>query len=214
MAKTNTTPQITFRPAKPEDGKAAGRLLFDTSAKEATFVVGLGSEERAKKILSKLFAADGHRLSYEFSEMILLDGQVVGVIIAFPGKSIGKLNRRFAWLVMKQYRLRGKLALIKRGFSDLFVKEADKDEFHLAHLAVKPRYRGKGVGGKALSYFDERAKQAGYTKVSLTVDIENKDASRLYERHGYQTRAINLIPKKLVPYLGSGSLRMVKDLGQ
>jgi ribosomal protein S18 acetylase RimI-like enzyme len=214
MAKTNTTPQITFRPAKPEDGKTAGRLLFDTFAKEAAFVVGRGSEERAKKILAKLFSVSGHRLSYEFSEMILLDGQVVGVITSFPGKMIGKLNRSFAWLVMKQYRLRGKLALVKRGFSDLFVKEAAKDEFHLAHLSVKPRYRGKGVGGKALSHFVENAKLAGFTKVSLTVDIENKAASRLYERHGYQTRAINLIPKKLVPYLGSGSLRMVKNLDQ
>ena len=122
------------------------------------------------------------------------------------------MNYKFGRFVLKQYRLRGKIAVITRAYSDLFIKEAEKDELHLANLAVKPRNRGKGIGSQALTYFEQKARQAGFSKVSLAVDINNQKARQLYERLGYQVKAMNVAPKKRAQHSISGSLRMVKDL--
>ena len=45
----NVVSSIEFRSATPSDAKLACRLLFDTFPQKATFIIGLGLEERAKK---------------------------------------------------------------------------------------------------------------------------------------------------------------------
>jgi len=63
-----------------------------------------------------------------------------------------------------------------------------------------------------LHYAEGLAREAGLSKVSLIVDLENRKARRFYDRHGYQVKALNLIPNRQVPYLGAGSERRVKVL--
>jgi ribosomal protein S18 acetylase RimI-like enzyme len=63
-----------------------------------------------------------------------------------------------------------------------------------------------------LHYAEGLAREADLSKVSLIVDLENQKARRFYDRHGYQVKALNLIPNRQVPYLGAGSERRVKVL--
>ena len=53
-------------------------------------------------------------------------------------------------------------------------------------IAVVPSKRGHGIGDALLRELLEKARQAGYPSVSLSVDSENAGAIRLYERHGFQ----------------------------
>lgn len=204
--------EITFRPAKPSDARRAGRLLFQTFKKKATFIIGLGDEKRAIQLLTKMFALPGHRLSYQYSDMVLNNGHVIGLITCFPGRMLGKLDKRLDRLILKQYRLRGKLSVLLRGWPLLFIKESGRDEFFLSNLVVRKSFRGKGIGTQILMEVEEKARQAALGKVSLMVAIENQAARRFYERNGFTMKAIQLESNKRVPYLGPGYQRMVKDL--
>jgi GNAT superfamily N-acetyltransferase len=52
-------------------------------------------------------------------------------------------------------------------------------------IAVVPSQRGKGVGEQLLLALIERARQAGYESLSLSVEPGNP-ARQLYERHGFR----------------------------
>lgn len=203
---------IAFRPARPEDAKIASRLLFETFPQKATFIIGLGSEERAKKILEKIFPIPGHRLSYDVTQIAFQGGKVIGLLTAFEGQKIGRLNWKLYTLIFRQYRLRGKLAVFLRGYPLIFIKETGKDEFFLNNLVVVKKLRGKGVSTQLLSYVEDCAVHLGFEKVGLMVNIENKRARVFYQKHAYLPKAIHLESNKRVPYLGAGYQRMQKEL--
>ena len=204
--------EIIFRPAKPSDAKRAGRLLFQTFEKKATFIIVLGDEKRAVQLLSKLFEIPGHRLSYEFTEMVVQKGRVVGLSTSFPGRILGKLDGRLDHLILKQYKWRGKLAVFLRGWPLVFNKESGRDEYFLSNLVTRGSYRGKGIGTQILKRIEEKAQQIDLKKVSLMVAMENQAARRFYERNEFKIVAIHLESNKRVPHLGSGYQRMVKIL--
>ena len=213
MADKKLSPQeIDFRPASQSDSILASRLLFETFPRKATFIIGLGNEARARKILSEIFSIPGHRLSFEFAQIALYEGRAVGMVIAFPGKMIKKLNRRLNKLILQQYSFRGKLALILRAWPLVFIKETNRDEFFLSNLMVRKKHRGQGIGEKILKQIEGQAKGAGYSKLALMVDLDNQVAKGFYDQHGYTVKAINLESNSRAPYLGPGNQRRVKDL--
>jgi GNAT superfamily N-acetyltransferase len=215
MAGTRVTARdVAFRPARPADAKAASRLLFDSFPKMASFIIGLGSEERAKAILARLFVLKGNRFSFENTVVFQYQGRIAGVGIAFPGKDLGKLNRRLGRLVLKQYKLRGKLALIIRTWPLVFIKEAARDEYLLSNLAVRKRYHDQGLDERLLSHIEENVVKLECLKMAVMTCIGDKDSRKFYEDHGYRTKAIQLESNKRVPYFGAGYLRMVKELNQ
>jgi GNAT superfamily N-acetyltransferase len=213
MAKNSLfSDEISFRPAKSTDATFTGRLLFDSFPRKATFILGLGDAKRAKEVLIKLFPWTDHRLSFTHAHVAMVQGRNVGIMITFPGGEIGRLNRKLYRLILNQYTFRGKVALIRRGLPLLFIKECASYEYFLSNIVVKGHIRGKGLGSRMLGMVEEQARQAGYKKVSLRVAIDNLDAKRFYQRHHYQTKAIDLESNQRVPALGPGYLSMVKVL--
>ncbi len=203
---------LVYRSASPDDAKAASELIFATFPDMATFIFGLGSKARAKEIIARIFPMSGHRMSYEMTEIVQYQGRVIGLMVTCPGKELGKLDRKLGRIMLKQYRFRGKLALVIRGLPLMFIKEASVDEYLLSHLAVKPRFRGRGVGSLMLKRLENHAREHGLNKVTLQVALGNQKARKLYERHGFLVKALHLESNKRVPYVGAGYLKMVKEL--
>jgi ribosomal protein S18 acetylase RimI-like enzyme len=52
-------------------------------------------------------------------------------------------------------------------------------------VAVREGRRGDGLGGRLLTELAEAARAAGFSRLSLSVEVENP-ARRLYERLGYR----------------------------
>lgn len=207
-----STKEVTFRPAKPEDAKAASRLLFDSFPRMAAFIIGLGSEDRAKAILMRLFVVKGNRFSFENATIIQYQGRIAGISVGLPGKDIGKMNRRMSRLVMRQYKLRGKLALIIRTWPLVFIREAARDECLLSNLAVRKRVQGKGLDGLLLSHSEEKARESGCRKMAVMIPIGDKGSCEFFEDHGFKTKSVQLESNKRVPYLGAGYRRMVREM--
>lgn len=63
---------------------------------------------------------------------------------------------------------------------------------YLALLGVKKGWRGKGVGRQMIAFFEEAARQLGYTRVSIMVSSFNPRARSLYQSLGY--KRIGLLP--------------------
>jgi len=215
MAKATIKPtELSFRPARPEDAKVASGLIYETFPQVATFTIGLGSEARARAILEKIFTLPGHRLSFEETTLATHQGRIVGVLAAYPASRLAKLDRRADRLILKQYRLRGKIALAVRTWPLLFMKSVKRRDYVIGNLAVKQAYRGKGIGGQILAQAEEKAMEASLKRLVLRVAIENKAAKALYEKAGFKTTAMYLESNRRVKVAGAGYRWMVKDLSQ
>lgn len=61
----------------------------------------------------------------------------------------------------------------------------DVDEIHLHHFMVTPGFRRHGLGGIMVEEMEDRAREAGSTRLTLKVGSDNLGAQRFYARHGY-----------------------------
>jgi ribosomal-protein-alanine N-acetyltransferase len=59
------------------------------------------------------------------------------------------------------------------------------DQGELANMAVKPSFRGRGLGAFLLSRVLETARERGIETVYLEVRVTNERALRLYSRFGF-----------------------------
>ncbi len=67
----------------------------------------------------------------------------------------------------------------------------------MAHLAVHPDFRGRGVGSGLLAFAEEEARRRGLSRLALDVESHNGRARGVYERFGFcpvrevQSRQLN-----------------------
>ena len=59
------------------------------------------------------------------------------------------------------------------------------DEIHINNLAMRPRFRGQGIGTALLHHVLAEAKDLGARRATLEVRASNDGARRLYERLGF-----------------------------
>lgn len=62
-------------------------------------------------------------------------------------------------------------------------------------LAVRPEFRGQGIGSQLLDIAGERAAETASVGQSIIVSDANEGARRLYERHGFRWKAERAIVK-------------------
>lgn len=79
------------------------------------------------------------------------------------------------------------LAFMQEGqlaaFGQLFSK--DHSRAHLARIVVNPELRGRGLGLAFVQALIEKARAAGFVRVSLNVDDLNPVAIALYQKLGF-----------------------------
>jgi ribosomal-protein-alanine N-acetyltransferase len=59
------------------------------------------------------------------------------------------------------------------------------DEIHINNLAMRPRFRGQGIGTALLHQVLAHARRLGAKRATLEVRASNAEARRLYERLGF-----------------------------
>ena len=64
------------------------------------------------------------------------------------------------------------------------------DEIHINNVAVRPRYRGAGMGTAIMHRVFEEARRLGARRATLEVRASNVDARRLYERLGFHVAGV------------------------
>ena len=83
-------------------------------------------------------------------------------------------------------------------------------ELFLNRIYIKSDRRGKGFGRQAICFVEEMAKKRKYSKITLTVNRNNTDSIKAYEKNGFK----NLGP--IVQDIGNGFImddyKMEKNL--
>jgi len=203
---------ITIRPGQIEDAAVAAELINETMGGFGDVILGMGDNQRALRAIGGLYKKPNNRFSHRRTYLAQVEERVAGLLLAFPGKDMGRLTLPIAYHVFGIYNLAEILRLAANAPLTAYGDETEGDEFYISHLAVLPAFRRMGIGRALLVHADELAGAVGLEKCSLCVDIDNPNAQQLYLSQGYQVVKTVPTPALERELHTRGYLRMVKTL--
>lgn len=203
-------PEMIVRPARTDEAELAAALLYETVHGLGDYMFGCDPRWTVLETLAELFRKPGNRLSHEYASLAEVDGQAAGLLMAYPGEALPRLDLRTGRTLLGFFSLGALLRMAWRSLA-LPGPEAGRGEYYISNLAVLPGARGRGIGSRLLAFAEGQARSAGLTRMSLCVDLDNPGAQRLYRRTGYQEIQTRAYPR-CAAQAGQGYLRMVKSL--
>lgn len=154
-------------------------LIYDAIKDIAHTLTG---EDEIDKVLSTLdmyINMDVNRLSYNNIWIYEIHNQAVGLILAYDSNDLKRLDAPILdYLASKNI------------FKDSFEMECFPDEFYIDTVSVDSHFQGRGIAKKLFTFIENKAKEVGYSKLSLLVDVDNKKALTLYKKLGFQKNTI------------------------
>lgn len=174
---TEPTPNITLRPATPDDADALAQLInFAGEGMPFSYWESMTEEgETPWDVGRRRAQREEGGFSYKNATIAELDGEAAACLIgyAIPGEP-----------EPIDYDTMSAVAVPLQELENLA-----PGSWYVNVLAAFPEYRGKGLGTKLLEVALERAAQAKCKELSIIVSDANTSARRLYERCGYFERA-------------------------
>jgi len=203
---------LNIRSASPGDALIAAALLAETTGEFGVHVLGLGNAELQFKALHLWFEDKANRFSYEVTSIAESYGMVAGALVAFEGSMLKGLTLGCGRRMLKIYSLVGTLKMLWRNLRLTTKREAEDDEYLIAHLAVAEEFRRQGVAQALLEKAAQDARAANYNKLVLEVEVENYRAIALYRKTGFETIKTYLFENPAASITSPGFHKMVKVL--
>ena len=182
--------EALVRPAVPEDARAAAQLIYlagkshlERSIYDLMFPGEM--EERISK-LAWLFTAQA-RSFFHYSHYLVgeVDGEVAGCLCGFNDAESGGALLRDAFLEMGMDRVEGR-AMFTRLLPFHRVNPGHhEDSWVVEHVAVFPRFQGRGVAAALLHEILARGRERGFGRCELNMLTGNTQAMRTYRRAGF-----------------------------
>jgi GNAT superfamily N-acetyltransferase len=204
---------ITIRPANKMDESLSADLIALSMGGMGDALFGLGEHARQLRFLGRMYQGIDSRFSHRLVELAEVDGQPSGLLLTIPGSDLTHLDAGVIRYLLPCYGLAGTLRfLVKAARLAPYSHEADRTDYLVSNLAVRPACWGQGIGQKLLERAEQLALAAGYLRCSLDVDIDNERARSLYLKVGYHIIETHSAPH-LYRLLGTnGFQRLVKNL--
>jgi len=201
--------EVVVRTARPDDPVDA--LLFASAA--PYYAAYAGGPERARRLLRTLYPRKGHTASWEVCHVAEAEGQVVGVLAAFPSADGDALARRFVRLTLLHSPPWRIPALMRHLRATAAVAPRPPERMlYVDALATDAAHRRRGVARALLAEAERLAAAAGLEGVALDTGIENRAARSLYERAGFTPTSLRPAPDERTARAvgGSGFVGYVK----
>jgi ribosomal protein S18 acetylase RimI-like enzyme len=193
--------QLVYRPAVPDDSRAIADLICQAGGGLYEFLFDdLIPLVSAVDIVAAGVGMRGGPLSYANCLVASsASAGVVGVANFFPTDSLAEDTF---------------LSLMSDRFDHIspMLRLRDPGSMFLNAIAVSGNYRGNGVGTRLIALTEVASLEAGLSRLSLHVWVDNVVAIKLYKRHGFSEVGIAaLAASPRLPHSG-GSLLMRKML--
>ncbi|MER2000478.1 MAG: GNAT family N-acetyltransferase [Lysinibacillus sp.] len=159
---------LLIQHAQKEHASKIAPLIYDAIG---TIAHHLTNENELPKVLKELTALvedTQNRHSYQNTYVAMEENNIVGVAVLYDGQKGRQLD-----------------TLLSKKLCYTIEFEAHDDEYYIDTLCVDASKRGQGVGTQLLYFAEQQAKDLGYTKLSLNVELEKLEARKLYERIGF-----------------------------
>jgi len=184
-----------YRPARKEDC-ATIAALYSISSDGVADYIWTKLAEPGEDILAvgkRRYEREDSVFSYRNCTVVESDGNVVGMLVAFP-MHVDPMEEETDPVLAPYSRLE------------------EHNSYYICGMALFPEYRGRGMGTRLLALAEEYARKQGYGKISLIVFEQNSGAFRLYVRAGYREVGREPVyPHPLIHYTGNAIL-MVKEI--
>ena len=176
------TPDLIVRPAEPDDAPEMARLIDMAGGGVYEFLLdGLVPGMTAAEMLVPGLAGSAGSFSHRHSGVAELAGRVVGVAHAYP----------VDWIRTEDY---SGLPPDRLAHLASFNATQDWGSYFLSALAVDPAFRRRGLARRLLGWVYERARGAGFDRVTLHVWADNPAALSLYASEGFAEVARAAVP--------------------
>lgn len=167
------------------DLNKVSELIYETDAE--TFDFYFHKKEEASKKILKLVKNGKNTLGFENIYVITenCEENIKGIVVVLKGNEASLINDFKA--NFRALNLWDALKFSIFNFVDsLILAKLEDDDLYLASVAVDDSCRGKGIGTFILGKSLELARDMGFKRVVLDVDLKNEGALRLYERSGFK----------------------------
>ena len=167
--------------AQKQDAKICIKLLNLAMEDIAYKLSGYDDPVKSDEILEKFFKSETNRLSYKNVYVYKRDEQIIAAMCAYFGGDAWQLDRE----ISQHLKTLGKDAQIE--------KECFDDEFYIDSIAVDEKFRRQGLAKELILHSFAKAKELGYKKVSLIVDINKPKVRKFYESLGFKFNTKKII---------------------
>src|SRR5688572_20485539 len=96
MAVVEELREAVVRPATPADADAAAELIYQPMGRMADYIFGGDDRACALEVFTRLFAQTENRFSHQFSDMLELNDEVIGMLLAYPAQILSGLSAPMA----------------------------------------------------------------------------------------------------------------------
>ena len=167
--------------AQKQDAKICIKLLNLAMEDIAYKLSGYDDPVKSDEILEKFFESEINRLSYKNIYVYKRDDVIIAAMCAYFGGDASQLDRE----ISQHLKALGKDAQIE--------KECFDDEFYIDSIAVDEKFRGQGLAKELILHSFAKAKELGYKKVSLIVDVNKPKVRKFYESLGFKFNTKKII---------------------
>ena len=179
-------PSVAVRPGRSADA-AAAELVFAAAAD--AYATLAGSAERARRILSMMWARPGHSASFEHALVAEIDGEVVGVLIGFPARDRYRLHRALLLGSLRHLSpRRWPLLVASLPQIVLATPRPPRGAYYVGTIAVARDARRRGVGSTLGRHAEIAAHERGFPLIVAHTGSRHAIARRALERYGLKVR--------------------------
>lgn len=173
-----------IKKANKQNIENISKLIYDAIHEVANSLTGENEEHKILKTLENYIQMDVCRLSYNNIYTYEIDNKNVAILLAYNSNDIEKLDKP----MIEHLKT-------KNIFLESFDKECFEDEFYIDTVSVLEDYQGQGIAKELFAFAQQKAREQGFKKLSLLVDLENKKAKALYEKLGFKDNTILEVSK-------------------
>lgn len=190
------------------------KLICETMGRWGDMAFGLGERQRAEEEMIKFAGFKNNRFSYKLAHILEIENRPAGLLLSFSGKRLRELEKPLLRQFLGIYGLFDAMRALRWVVPAYLPPDALTDEYHIAHLAVVPEFRRRGIGRKLLDHAEEMARSHALKKCSLEVGLDNRAARILYDSYNYKIVGTFASKKNQERYSISGYERRVKVLNE